>query len=95
MKLIVQPVDGVKPLVKAIAKAKRRVVIVVFRFDLPELEKALATAIERGVAVHALIAHTTGQGDKQLRKLENRLLKKGATVARTDDDMVRQVAADR
>jgi cardiolipin synthase len=89
MKLIVQPVDGLKPLVKAIAKAKRSVAIVVFRFDLPELEKALEAAIERGVAVHALVAHTTGQGDKQLRKLENRLLKKGATVARTDDDMVR------
>jgi phosphatidylserine/phosphatidylglycerophosphate/cardiolipin synthase-like enzyme len=89
MKLIVQPDDGLKPLIQAIAKAKRSVVIVIFRFDLPELEKALAGAIERGVSVHALVAHISSQGDKKLRKLESRLLKKGATVARTDDDMVR------
>ena len=89
MKLIVQPDDGLKPLIEAIAKAKRSVVIVIFRFDLSELEKALAAAIERGVSVHALVAHISSQGDKKLRKLESRLLKKGATVARTDDDMVR------
>lgn len=89
MKLIVQPDDGLKPLIEAIAKAKRSVVIVIFRFDLPELEKALEAAIERGVSVHALVAHISSQGDKKLRKLESRLLKKGATVARTDDDMVR------
>jgi phosphatidylserine/phosphatidylglycerophosphate/cardiolipin synthase-like enzyme len=89
MKLIVQPDDGLKPLIQAIAKAKRSVVIVIFRFDLPELEKALEGAIERGVSVHALVAHISSQGDKKLRKLESRLLKKGATVARTDDDMVR------
>jgi len=89
MKLIVQPDDGLKPLIQAIAKAKRSVVIVIFRFDLPELEKALEAAIERGVSVHALVAHISSQGDKKLRKLESRLLKKGATVARTDDDMVR------
>jgi len=89
MKLIVQPDDGLKPLIQAIAKAKRSVVVVIFRFDLPELEKALEAAIERGVSVHALVAHISSQGDKKLRKLESRLLKKGATVARTDDDMVR------
>lgn len=89
MKLIVQPDDGLKPLVKAIAKAKRSVAIVIFRLDLDELEEALEAAIERGVAVSALVAHVSSQGDKQLRKLESRLLKKGAKVARTDDDMVR------
>ena len=89
MKLIVQPGDGLKPLIEAIAKAKHSVAIVVFRFDLPELERALESAIKRGVAVRALVAHISSQGDKRLRKLESRLLEKGATVARTDDDMVR------
>jgi cardiolipin synthase len=89
MKLIVQPDDGLKPLIDAIDKAKRSVAIVVFRFDLPELEKALERAIKRGVAVHALVAHISSQGDKRLRKLESRLLEKGATVARTDDELVR------
>ena len=89
MKLIVQPRDGVKPLVDAINQAKKSIAIVVFRFDLKELEAALQAAIKRGVAVQALIAHTSGGGEKQLRKLESRLLAAGALVARTDNDMVR------
>lgn len=89
MRLIVQPGAGVKPLVEAIAGAKKRIAIVVFRCDLEEVEKALEAAIKRGVAVLALIAHTTGGGEKKLRKLESRLLQAGALVARTDDDLVR------
>jgi cardiolipin synthase len=89
MRLIVQPRDGVKPLVQAIARAKQSIWIAVFRCDLKEVEKALETAIKRGVAVQALIAHTSGGGEKQLRKLESRLLEAGAWVARTEDDMVR------
>jgi cardiolipin synthase A/B len=89
MRLVVQPRDGVKPLVQAIARAKRSIWIAVFRFDLKEVEQALEAAIRRGVAVQALIAHTSAGGENQLRKLENRLLDAGAWVARTDDDMVR------
>jgi phosphatidylserine/phosphatidylglycerophosphate/cardiolipin synthase-like enzyme len=89
MKLIVQPRDGIKPLVDAIGRARKSVAIAVFRFDLSDLEKALAAAIKRGVAVQALIAHTSGGGEKKLRKLESRLLDAGALVARTADDMVR------
>jgi cardiolipin synthase len=79
----------VKPLVEAIARAKIIIWIAVFRFDLKEVEKALEIAVKRGVAVQALIAHTSGGGEKQLRKLESRLLEAGAWVARTDDAMVR------
>src|SRR6185436_3786472 len=89
MKLIVQPDDGVKPLIKAIDTARKSITIVVFRFDLTDLEKALKAACKRGVDVHALVAHTTSKSEKPLRKLESRLLEYGATVARTDDDMVR------
>jgi cardiolipin synthase len=89
MKLIVEPDDGVKPLIKAIDGAKKSVTMVVFRFDLADLEKALKAACKRGVAVHVLVAHTTSKSEKPLRKLESRLLEYGATVARTDDDMVR------
>ena len=39
--------------------------------------------------MRALIAHTNRGGEKELRKLERRLLKAGVTVARTDDDLVR------
>jgi len=89
MKLIVQPDNGIKPLVEAIGQAKKCIAIAVFRCDLAALEKALESAINRGVAVQALIAHTSGGGEKQLRKLESRLLEAGALVARTDDDMLR------
>ena len=89
MKLIVQPADGVGPLVKAIRKATKSVEIVIFRFDRPEIEKALVEAVERGVFVHALIAFTNRGGEKHLRDLETSFLGKGITVARTAGDLVR------
>lgn len=39
--------------------------------------------------MRALIAHTNKGGEGSLRKLEQRMLKEGVTVCRTDDDMVR------
>jgi cardiolipin synthase A/B len=89
VKLLVQPGDGIEPLVKAIEKAKKRVQIVIFRFDRLEIEKALEDAVKRGVSVDALIAFTNRGGEKNLRKLEMRLLERGVTVARTADDLVR------
>jgi len=83
LKLLIQPDDGVLPVVEAINKAKDRVEIVIFRFDRPEIERALASAVSRGVFVHALIAYTNRGGEKELRKLEMRLLAAGVTVART------------
>ena len=89
MKLIIQPDDGVTPLLKAVRRAKKSIDIVVFRFDRPELEKALQAALARGVVIRALIAHTNRGGEKNLRKLEMRLLQCGITVARTADDLPR------
>jgi len=89
VKLIIQPADGVAPVVKAIDKAKKFLDIMIFRFDRAEVEKALKAAVARGVKVRALIAHTNKGGDKTLRKLELRLLECGATVARTADDLAR------
>jgi phosphatidylserine/phosphatidylglycerophosphate/cardiolipin synthase-like enzyme len=89
MRLIIQPDDGVQPLVQAVRRAKKAIDIVVFRFDQAELEKALAAAVARGVAVRALIAHTNRGGERNLRKLELRLLEAGVTVSRTADDLTR------
>jgi cardiolipin synthase len=89
VKLIVQPGDGVDPIVKAIRKASKSVEILIFRFDRPEIEKALVEAVERGVFVHALIAFTNRGGEKHLRDLETGFLAKGITVARTAGDLVR------
>jgi phosphatidylserine/phosphatidylglycerophosphate/cardiolipin synthase-like enzyme len=89
MKLIVQPEDGLAPVVRAIRQAKRSIEIVIFRFDRGAVEEALESAVERGVVVRTLIAHTAKGGDARLRKLELKLLEAGVTVARTADDLVR------
>ena len=89
MQLIIQPDDGVAPLIEAIDGARKTIDIVIFRFDVDALEKALTGAVARGVAVRALIAHTNRGGESKLRKLESRLLKAGVTLSRTADDMVR------
>jgi cardiolipin synthase A/B len=89
MQLITQPDEGVAPLIKAIKRAKKSADIVIFRFDITAIEAALTEAVQRGVVVRALIAHTNRGGETKLRKLESRLLKAGATLSRTADDMVR------
>src|SRR5712691_238113 len=89
VRLLIQPGDGVMPLVRGINGAKRSVEIVIFRFDRSEIERALANAVKRGVFVHALIAHINRFGEGNLRKLEMQLLAAGVTVARTADDLAR------
>jgi len=89
VKLIVQPGDGVAPLVKGISKAKSSVEIIIFRFDRGEIAKALTEAVGRGIAVHALIAYTNRGGEQNLRNLEMQLLAAGVTVSRTADDLAR------
>lgn len=89
MKLIIQPGDGVERMVKGIRKAKKSVEIMIFRFDRPEIERALIEAVERGLFVHALIAFTNRGGEEHLRQLEMRFLAGGITVARTAGDLVR------
>lgn len=89
MRLLVQPGDGITPLIEGINSAKRSVEIVIFRFDRSEIERALAHAVSRGLFVHALIAYTNRGGESNLRKLEMRLLQSGVTVARTADDLAR------
>jgi cardiolipin synthase A/B len=89
VELIVQPAGGTKPILTAIERSKSTVDIVIFRFDLKSVEKALESAVKRGVAVRALIAHTNSGGDKRLRQLELRMLDAGVTVTRTADDLTR------
>lgn len=89
MKLLVQPDDGIKPLLDALGKAKKRIRILIFRFDRSEIEKALVAAIQRSVIVEALIAYTNHGEEPNLRRLEMRLLSHGITVMRTADDLVR------
>src|SRR5688572_21679533 len=89
MHLIVLPEDGIKPLLKAIDGARKTLDLIIFRFDLKEVEKAIEAAVPRGVNVRALIAHTHKGSDKRLRELELRMLAKGVTVSRTGEDLIR------
>ena len=89
MKLLVQPDDGSAPLLTAIERAESSIDLNVFRLAYPKIKRALGDAVLRGVAVRALIARTNGGGDGPLRKLESQLLDMGATLSRTDDDMLR------
>ena len=89
MSIIVQPEDGIGPVISAINKARKSIDIGIFRLDRGDIAKALKRAVERGVPVRTLIAHTNNGGDKQLRKLEQDLLETGASVSRTDDDLHR------
>jgi cardiolipin synthase A/B len=89
VKLLIQPDNGIKPLIEALRKAKKSIRILIFRFDRVEIEKALADAVGRGVSVQALIAHTNHGEEKNLRRLESRLLAQGISVTRTADDLVR------
>src|SRR6266700_7195639 len=89
MKLLLQPGDGIAPLIRGIDGAKTSVEIVIFRCDRREIEVALANAVSRGVRVHALISYSNRGGENSLRKLELRLLAAGVTVARTSDDLAR------
>jgi phosphatidylserine/phosphatidylglycerophosphate/cardiolipin synthase-like enzyme len=89
VKLLTQPEDGTRPIIEAIEKARKTIEIMIFRFDLKDIEQALLKAVKRGVAVQALIACRSSGGKQRLRALEARLLDGGATVARTNDDLIR------
>jgi len=87
--LIIQPEAGLAPVVKTIKRARKSVDIAIFRIDRDEIEKALAAAVQRGVRVRVLVAHTNRGGQSRLRKLEQRMLEAGVTVTRTGDEFVR------
>jgi cardiolipin synthase len=89
MELLVQPRDGLQPVLKAIRRARKSIEIVIFRFDQAEVRHALVEAVQRGVAVRALISYTNRGGEKKLRKLESDFLANGIIVARTSDDLPR------
>ena len=89
MHVIVQPRDGIEPLLNGIRNAQESVEIIIYRLDRLEIEQALVEAAWRGVAVHALITYTNKEDLKEIKKLEKRLLGAGIKVTRTAEDLVR------
>lgn len=89
MHVIVQPRDGIEPLLKGIHNAQQSVEIIIYRLDRLEIEQALVEAAWRGVNVHALITYTNKENLKDIKRLEKRLLDAGVKVTRTAEDLVR------
>ncbi len=89
MHVIVQPRDGIEPLLQGIRNARQSVEIVIYRLDRLEIEQALIEAAGRGVHVHALITYTNREDLKEIKKLEKRLTEAGVLVTRTAEDLVR------
>ena len=89
MRVIIQPRDGITPLLEGINQATDSVEIVIYRLDRLEIEQALVAAAARGVRVHALITYTNKEDLREIKKLEKRLVERKVKVTRTDEDLVR------
>lgn len=86
---IVQPRDGIEPLLEAIRAARRTIELTIYRADRIEIEQALVEAAERGVAVHVLTTETNREDVRNLRRLETRLKPTRVKVSLTATDLVR------
>jgi len=89
MKLIVEPDDGIAPILTAIKQAKKTIDVLIFRLDRGDIAGALEAAVARCVAVRALTGHINWGGENHLRPLEMHLLDQGVTVSRSAHDLVR------
>ncbi|HKQ62095.1 MAG TPA: phospholipase D-like domain-containing protein [Candidatus Polarisedimenticolaceae bacterium] len=87
MQLIVQPEHGLDPILRTILRARRSIDVCIFRLDRGAIERALADAVKRGVRVRALNAQP--ESGAAPRKVEERLLAAGITVARAPDELLR------
>ena len=72
MDLIVQPGDGLTPLVSAIKKASKQIEVTIFRFDVKELQKALESAVTRARARELLNGSRTEDAFSRFEVLERR-----------------------
>lgn len=89
MQVIIQPRDGIDPLLAGIRQAQKSIEIIIYRMDRLEIEQSLVEAAARGVSVHALITYTNRENLKEIKKLERRLAERKVAVTRTDEELVR------
>ncbi|HKX27340.1 MAG TPA: phospholipase D-like domain-containing protein [Blastocatellia bacterium] len=89
MQVIIQPRDGIEPLLDGIRRAQQSIEIIIYRLDRMEIEHALVEAAARGVSVHALITYTNRDDLKEIKRMERRLAARGVTIAHTARDLVR------
>lgn len=89
MHVIIQPRDGIEPLLEGINQATESIEIIIYRLDRLEIEQALVIAAARGIRVHALITYTNKEDLRDIKKLEKRLTEHKVKVTRTAEDLVR------
>jgi phosphatidylserine/phosphatidylglycerophosphate/cardiolipin synthase-like enzyme len=87
--VVLDPAERRTAMLKVIGAAKRRLVLSLFRCDDFEVLDALASALERGVAVHALLTKRAKGGKKGLKKLWAALEEMGAVVKWFADPVVK------
>lgn len=87
--LILDPAERKAALFGVIANARRRLVLSLFRCDDFSLLDALASALERGCEVEAILTNRAKGGKKSLKKLWGALEKMGAVVTHYADPVVK------
>src|SRR4249919_1485290 len=87
--VVLEPAERRSAMLRLIGGARRRLVLSLFRCDDFEVLDALASALERGVAVHALLTKRAKGGKKGLKKLWEALEEMGAVVNWFADPVVK------
>jgi cardiolipin synthase len=80
-RLIVQPDDGIEPVLGLLAEARRSLRTVQFTLDDPRFVEALVDAHRRGVAVHVLLNPHKSSGERANDATFERLHRAGIAVA--------------
>lgn len=88
-KLVLDPAQRKAALLDLIGSARRRLVLSLFRCDDFTILDALATALERGCEVEAVLTKRAKGGKKRLKKLWGALEEMGAVVTRYADPVVK------
>lgn len=87
--VVLEPAERRSALLRLIGGARRRLVLSLFRCDDVEVLDALASALARGVGVHALLTKRAKGGRKRLKKLWDTLEEMGAAVNWYADPVVK------
>ena len=87
--LVLDPAARKPALLDLIGSARRRLVLSLFRCDDFTVLDALASALERGVEVEAVLTKRAKGGKKRLKKLWGALEEMGAVVTRYADPVVK------
>jgi cardiolipin synthase len=88
-KLVLDPAERKGAILNVIGSAKRRLVLSLFRCDDFSVLDALASALERGCEVEAILTKRAKGGKKRLKKLWGALEEMGAIVTRYADPVVK------